>query len=95
VVLAGAFVGVFMRLYRTSIVSFSALLLIAAVLLVAGNWHFVSDVVPGIFVGVSAGLLARQGLARPFKIGCYAAGSAIDFPQSEGLWLVLDKSLDN
>ena len=59
-VLAGAFAGVFMRLYRTSILLLSALLLIAAVLLIVGNWHFVSDVIAGAFVGVSAGLLAGE-----------------------------------
>jgi membrane-associated phospholipid phosphatase len=59
-VLAGAFAGVFMRLYRTSMLPLSALLLIAAVLLIVGNWHFVSDVVAGGFVGVSAGLLAGE-----------------------------------
>jgi len=59
-VLACAFAGVFMRLYRTSILPLSALLLIAAVLLIAGDWHFVSDVIAGSFVGVSAGLLAGE-----------------------------------
>jgi membrane-associated phospholipid phosphatase len=59
-VLAGAFAGVLMRLYRASIVPLSALLLIAAVLLIAGDWHFVSDVIAGTFVGVSAGLLAGE-----------------------------------
>lgn len=59
-VLAGAFAGVFMRLYRTSILLFAALLLIAAVLLVVGDWHFVSDVIAGTCVGVSAGLLAGE-----------------------------------
>jgi membrane-associated phospholipid phosphatase len=59
-VLAGAFAGVFMRLYRTSILPLSVLLLIAAVLLIAGDWHFVSDVIAGTFLGVSAGLLAGE-----------------------------------
>jgi hypothetical protein len=59
-VLAGAFAGVFMRLYRTSVVTFSALLLIAAVLLIIGEWHFVSDVIAGTFLGVSAGILAGE-----------------------------------
>jgi uncharacterized membrane protein len=59
-ILAGAFAGVFMRLYRTSILPLSALLLIAAVLLIAGDWHFVSDVIAGTFLGVSAGLLAGE-----------------------------------
>jgi membrane-associated phospholipid phosphatase len=59
-ILAGAFAGVFMRLYRVSIVPLSALLLIASVLLVAGDWHFVSDVIAGTFLGVSVGLLAGE-----------------------------------
>jgi membrane-associated phospholipid phosphatase len=59
-VLAGAFAGVFMRLYRTSILPFSVLLLVAAALLIAGDWHFVSDVIAGSFVGVSAGILAGE-----------------------------------
>lgn len=59
-VLAGAFAGVLMRLYRASIWPLSALLFIAAVLLIVGDWHFVSDVIAGSFVGVSAGLLAGE-----------------------------------
>jgi membrane-associated phospholipid phosphatase len=59
-VLAGAFAGVFMRLYRSSILPLSILLLIAATLLILGDWHFVSDVIAGVFVGVSAGLLAGE-----------------------------------
>jgi uncharacterized membrane protein YoaK (UPF0700 family) len=59
-VLAGSFAAVFMRLYRISILPLSALLLVAAVLLITGDWHFVSDVIAGIFVGVSAGLLAGE-----------------------------------
>jgi membrane-associated phospholipid phosphatase len=59
-VLASAFAGVFMRLYRSSSLPLFALLLIAAVLLIIGDWHFVSDVIAGTFVGVSAGLLAGE-----------------------------------
>jgi PAP2 superfamily len=59
-VLAGAFAGVFMRLYRVSIGPLAALLLAAAVLLVVGDWHFVSDVIAGTFVGLSAGFLAAE-----------------------------------
>jgi len=59
-VLAAAFAGVFMRLYRASILPLSALLLIAAVLLIAGDWHFVSDVIAGTFLGLSVGLLAGE-----------------------------------
>lgn len=59
-VLAGAFAGVFMRLYRRSILPLSALLLIASVLLVLGDWHFLSDILAGAFVGITAGLLAGE-----------------------------------
>ncbi len=59
-VLAGAFVGVFMRFYRASIRPLACLLLIAAALLVMGEWHFVSDVIAGTFIGVSAGMLAAE-----------------------------------
>jgi membrane-associated phospholipid phosphatase len=59
-VLAAAFASVFMRLYRSSIPLFSGLLLVGAVLLILGDWHFVSDVIAGTFVGVSAGLLAGE-----------------------------------
>ncbi|MHB8814660.1 MAG: phosphatase PAP2 family protein [Steroidobacteraceae bacterium] len=59
-VLAGAFGGVFMRLYPASVRPLSALLLLAAALLVAGDWHFVSDVIAGGFLGVTAGILAGE-----------------------------------
>lgn len=59
-VLSGAFAGVFMRLYRRSILPFSALLFIGAGLLVVGDWHFLSDAIAGVFVGVSAGLLSGE-----------------------------------
>lgn len=59
-VLAGAFCGVFMRLYRSAIWPLAALLCVAALLLILGNWHFVSDVIAGTFIGVSAGLLAGE-----------------------------------
>ncbi|MGA7522702.1 MAG: phosphatase PAP2 family protein [Acidobacteriaceae bacterium] len=59
-VLSAAFAGVFMRLYRSSVLPLSALLFVGAVLLIVGDWHFVSDVVAGTFIGVSAGLLAGE-----------------------------------
>jgi membrane-associated phospholipid phosphatase len=62
-VLAGAFAGVFMRLYRVSTRPLAALLLLAAGLLVVGDWHFLSDVIAGTFLGVSAGILAGEGWA--------------------------------
>ncbi len=59
-VLSGAFAGVFMRLYRRSTLPLAALQFLGAVLLVVGDWHFVSDVITGTFVGISAGLLAGE-----------------------------------
>jgi membrane-associated phospholipid phosphatase len=61
--LAGAFAGVFMRLYKASIWPLSALLLLAAVLLLVGDWHFLSDIIAGAFLGTSAGTLAGEGWA--------------------------------
>ena len=62
-VLAGAFAGFFMRLYNSTIWLFSTLLLIAAVCLLVGDWHFLSDIIAGAFVGMSAGFLAGEGWA--------------------------------
>jgi membrane-associated phospholipid phosphatase len=62
-VLAGAFAGVFMRLYKASIWPLSALLLTAAGLLLVGDWHFLSDIIAGAFLGTSAGILAGEGWA--------------------------------
>lgn len=61
--LAAAFAGVFMRLHRASIGPFSALLLLAAALLLLGDWHFLSDIVAGAFLGTTAGILAAEGWA--------------------------------
>jgi hypothetical protein len=58
--LAGAFSGVFMRRYRVSIWPLAALLLLAAVLLLVGDWHFLSDIIAGAFLGTSAGILAGE-----------------------------------
>ena len=57
-VLAGAFGGVFMRLYPSTIWPLSILLLFGASILVYGEWHFASDVIAGAIVGVTAGILA-------------------------------------
>jgi membrane-associated phospholipid phosphatase len=61
--LAAAFAGVFMRLYKASIWPLCALLVLAAGLLVAGDWHFLSDIIAGALVGTSAGTLAGEGWA--------------------------------
>lgn len=58
--LAGAFAGVLMQLYRKSRGPLSTLLAIAAALLVLGDWHFVSDVIGGAFVGISTGVITGK-----------------------------------
>ena len=58
--LAGAFFGVFMRLYRISIWPLSIALLVGCALLVVGRWHFLSDVIAGTFLGVTMGLVAGE-----------------------------------
>jgi len=62
-VLAGAFAGVFMRFHKVSIWPFAALLLTAAGLLLVGDWHFLSDIIAGAFLGTSAGILAGEAWA--------------------------------
>ncbi len=49
-----------MSLYRVSVWLLSALLVLAAGLLVIGDWHFLSDVIAGTFAGISAGILAGE-----------------------------------
>lgn len=66
-VLAGAFGGVFMRLYRRCVWPISLLLIFGSALLVIGGWHFPSDVITGAYIGVSAGLLAGEVWAAHAK----------------------------
>lgn len=54
---------VFARVYRSRLPYALATLGVIALLLVAGNWHFLSDVVAGLFLGALAGSLAGE-LAR-------------------------------
>ena len=49
-----------MRLYTGSTWLLSALLVLAAGVLIVGDWHFLSDVIAATFAGVSAGLLAGE-----------------------------------
>ena len=59
-VLASAFSGVFMSFYGGSTWLLSGLLVLAAGLLIVGDWHFLSDVIAAAFTGVSTGLLAGE-----------------------------------
>jgi len=58
--LAGSFGGVFMTLVPRSRWPLSILLFAGAGLLIIGDWHFVSDVIAGSFIGVSTGVLAGE-----------------------------------
>jgi membrane-associated phospholipid phosphatase len=58
--LAGAFAGVLMRHYPKAVLPLAAALALAAGLLIAGSFHFVSDVLAGTFEGITAGLLAAE-----------------------------------
>lgn len=58
--LAGAFAGVLMRHYPKTVLPLAAALALAAGLLIAGSFHFVSDVLAGTFEGITAGLMAAE-----------------------------------
>lgn len=58
--LAGAFAGVLMRHYRKWVLPLAVLLAGAGLLLIAGTFHFLSDVLAGTFFGVSTGLFAAE-----------------------------------
>ncbi len=55
--LSGAFAGALMRFYPRLRASLFALLGVGALILVWGDWHFVSDVIAGTFLGITIGLL--------------------------------------
>jgi membrane-associated phospholipid phosphatase len=58
--LAAAFLGVFSRIYPRARTASLFLLALGTVLLVVGDWHFVSDVIAGTFLGFTAGLIAGE-----------------------------------
>ena len=59
-VLAEAFLGVFVRLYSRLQSASLFVLLLAAFAMVVGDWHFISDLIAGAFVGTTAGLMAGE-----------------------------------
>ena len=67
--LAGAFAGVFMRLYRSSVFALLLALLLSCILLTIGGWHFLSDVIAGTYFGVSAGLVVAEALGLRSREG--------------------------
>jgi membrane-associated phospholipid phosphatase len=58
--LAAAFLGVFSRVYPRARIASLSLLIFGTVVLVVGDWHFVSDVVAGTFIGLTTGLIAGE-----------------------------------
>jgi membrane-associated phospholipid phosphatase len=59
-VMASAFAFAIIRLYPRTWLPLTALLCLGAILLVIGDFHFLSDVVAGAFVGGTAGFLAGE-----------------------------------
>lgn len=59
-VMAGAFAFALARIYPRTLVAFTALLCLAGALLVVGDWHFLSDVLAGVFIGGTAGFVAGE-----------------------------------
>jgi membrane-associated phospholipid phosphatase len=59
-VMAGAFSIALARIYPRSLAVFIILLCLAGALLVVGDWHFLSDVLAGVFIGGTAGFVAGE-----------------------------------
>jgi membrane-associated phospholipid phosphatase len=59
-VMAGAFAFAMARIYPRTLLAFLALLCAGGVLLVVGDWHFLSDVLAGAFLGGTAGFVAGE-----------------------------------
>lgn len=58
--LASSFAFAFARLYWKALMPLGILLIFAGTMLIVGDWHFLSDVIAGTFVGASAGLAAGE-----------------------------------
>jgi membrane-associated phospholipid phosphatase len=58
--LAASFAAAVSRLHRKALFPLSVMLFLAGAILVIGDWHFISDVIAGIFFGGSAGLAAGE-----------------------------------
>jgi membrane-associated phospholipid phosphatase len=56
--MAASFAAVFVRKYPKTIPLFALALAAAAAALIIGDWHFISDVIAGAFVGYVTGTLA-------------------------------------
>ena len=58
--------------------------MLGAILLVAGDWDFLSDVIAGGFVSMSAGLLAGDLWKDPFRARRSGLAHMPEFMQSRG-----------
>jgi membrane-associated phospholipid phosphatase len=59
-VMAAAFAIALARIYPRTLAVFIILLCLAGALLVVGDWHFLSDVLAGVFIGGTAGFIAGE-----------------------------------
>jgi membrane-associated phospholipid phosphatase len=66
-VLSTAFAAVLIRAYPRSWPIFAGLLGLASVLLLIGDWHFLSDIIAGIFVGGTVGMLMCEVWRRHLR----------------------------
>lgn len=58
--LAGSFLAVFYRVYPQLRYVIATCVLVGCALLVLGDWHYISDVIAGTFVGMTVGLLVGE-----------------------------------
>jgi membrane-associated phospholipid phosphatase len=58
--LAAAFLGVFFRLYSRARVASLLLAILGSIVLIVGDWHFISDVIAGTFLGFTTGLIVGE-----------------------------------
>jgi membrane-associated phospholipid phosphatase len=66
-VMAAAFAAVLVRIYPRTFPVFAVLLTISAIALLVGEWHFVSDIIAGAFVGGTAGFVAGELLIQKMR----------------------------
>lgn len=62
--LASAFLAVAFRAYSRTRIAIALLLPLGCVVLVLGDWHYVSDVLAGAFLGFTAGLITAELWAK-------------------------------
>jgi membrane-associated phospholipid phosphatase len=58
--MASAFAGVWIRLYPKTALAFFGLTSLGMIVLVMGDWHFLSDVIAGTVLGTTVGLITGE-----------------------------------